>query len=219
MRKMTILKRLLPVLMLGVLSVMIGVTGATVLHTMQLENPIKTPPVEGKIEEDIKGNAKNAKFTNDGEADVFLRVAYTETWLASDGKTILPNRTKDESGNMISPAVPKWNTASPWDWSKESKEGWIYYKKVLPGTVAGPNANHSTGYIVTDVDFANVAKAADERYKTAKYRLHFTMEVVQASDDWDISRDAASELFHKTIALEGNSNWVTNKYNATIQWN
>ncbi len=218
MRKKTILKRMLPVLMLGVLSVMIGVTGATVFHTMQLENPIKTPPVEGKIEEDIEGNAKNAKFTNDGEADVFLRVAYTETWLASDGKTILPNRTKDKSGNMIAPAIPNWDRGTSWDWSKEGTEGWIYYKKVLPGTVSGLQ-NHSTGYIVTDVDFANVAKAADERYKTAKYRLHFTMEVVQASDDWDVSKDAASQLFHKTIALEGNSNWEKNKYNATIQWN
>lgn len=122
MRKKTILKRMLPVLMLGVLSVMIGVTGATVFHTMQLENPIKTPPVEGKIEEDIEGNAKNAKFTNDGEADVFLRVAYTETWLASDGKTILPNRTKDKSGNMIAPAIPNWDRGTSWDWSKEDRK-------------------------------------------------------------------------------------------------
>lgn len=219
MHKRTILKRLLPILMLVVLSVLVGVTGATVLHNVELENPIKTPPVEGDVKEDLDGDAKNAKFINTGEADVFLRVAYTETWIAEDG-TILPNMTKNAAGTLVSPAKPNWDKSSGvWDWSKEGTEGWIYYNKVLPGAISKLD-NKSTNYIVTDVDFSNVTKdvVVDPRYKKAKYRLHFTMEVVQASDDWNVSKNAVHDLFSKSISSSG-SDWKTEKYTTTITWN
>jgi len=52
MDKKNIIKKLLPMGLLLAASVAIGVTGATVLHTLKLENPIKTPTVEGEIKEE-----------------------------------------------------------------------------------------------------------------------------------------------------------------------
>ena len=78
------LKKCLPVLLIAA-AMVVGVTGATVIHKLTMENPIKTPTVEGGIPEDLENGAKKVAFVNDGEADVFLRVAFSETWTAKDG--------------------------------------------------------------------------------------------------------------------------------------
>jgi len=76
MDKRKVLSKLLPMIVLVSLSIAAGVTGAAVIHSMQLENPIKTPVVEGGITENLDQGAKEVSFTNNGEADVFLRVAF-----------------------------------------------------------------------------------------------------------------------------------------------
>ncbi len=47
MDKRKVLSKLLPMIVLVSVSIAAGVTGAAVIHSMQLENPIKTPVVEG----------------------------------------------------------------------------------------------------------------------------------------------------------------------------
>lgn len=212
------LVRILPMLLLLAVSMAVGVTGATILHELRLENPIKTPTVEGSIPEDLNQGAKKAAFSNDGEADVFLRVTYAETWTAKDG-TILPNTTKDKSGRDVIPAKPVWKTAK---WYTGSEDGWYYYKNVLPGTRAEANSdNRKTELLVDGVNFLTAAELAalpDGRYKDAKYQLHFTMEIVQASDDWEnVSVPAVQQMFHKTLGAKP-TGWDTNKYQAVIDW-
>ncbi|HIT42224.1 MAG TPA: hypothetical protein IAB60_09060, partial [Candidatus Caccovicinus merdipullorum] len=70
------LRKFFPVILL-IFAMAVGFTGATVLHSLTLENPIKTPTTDGGITEKLDNNAKKVSFTNNGEADVFLRVACT----------------------------------------------------------------------------------------------------------------------------------------------
>lgn len=231
-------KRILPIFLLAA-SLLIGSTGATVLHKMSLENPIKTPPVHGIVEEDLQNGAKKAHFINTGEADVFLRVGYTETWLWSEGEgketIILPNKAKTKTGDIISPAVLKVNkpgetqvTAPALDTWTAGSDGWVYYNKVLPGSIYAKAVSTAdldgNGYadvqqtpnFVDTVNF-QVDDLVDERYKTAKYELHFTMEVVQASDEAAVSNEAVEQLFKKSINIP--ADWNQDKYSYSITWN
>ena len=49
MDKRKVLSKLLPMIVLVSLSIAAGVTGAAVIHSMQLENPIKTPVVGQRL--------------------------------------------------------------------------------------------------------------------------------------------------------------------------
>lgn len=208
------LKKCLPVLLIAA-AMVVGVTGATVIHKLTMENPIKTPTVEGGIPEDLENGAKKVAFVNDGEADVFLRVAFSETWTAKDG-TILPNETKLTANAAKADPVanPNWILNN---WDTERGDGWYYYKKVLPGSRSG-QSNHSTGLIVDKVEFEDLTKIPDTRYRDAHYEIHFVMEMVQASDDWKVSRDAVQEMFGIDLGDTAPGNWDTNKYAVTISW-
>ena len=190
-------RKLLSIFLLFAAAAVIGITGATVIHKLTLENPIKTPTVTGEIEEKNEGNVKNAVFTNTGEADVFLRVAYAESWTyqskdANDkpcgASILLPNKgvLKSSGGQSVPIAVPNWAGRNS-DWI-DGKDGWWYYKKVLP-------SGQKTSAFVEEVDFSNVLQAEDERYKTAEYQLHFTMEVVQCSAEREVSQNAIDTVF------------------------
>lgn len=220
MAKRPVWQRLLPPGLLLAAAVAVGVTGATVLHQMTLENLIKTPPVEGHIEEDIKNNYKNASFVNDGEADVFLRVAYTETWMYQEEgtTTVLPNQAEKKDGSgKVSVAAPVWNMAN---WI-DGGDGWLYYTHVLPGSASGqPKDKCETENLVGEVKFLDadaMNRLEDDRYKGADYQLHFTMEIVQASDDQNVSEAAVKELFGRDVSLP-DSGWLENKYGCTIGW-
>ncbi len=179
----------------------IGNTAATVLHKMTLENPIKTPSVTGKIEEQpeiLERGDKKVTFINEGEADVFIRAAYSEKW--TSGNMILPNP----------PGVsPKINSD---DWVK-GDDGWYYYRYVLPGSASGkPEDKRKTSSFIEKVTFGTL----DETYKKASYEIHAVMEIVQASDDVIVSQEAVKELFGKNITVpEG---WNGNKYTYTVSW-
>lgn len=208
------LKKCLPVLLIAA-AMVVGVTGATVIHKLTMENPIKTPTVEGSIPEELENGTKKVKFTNDGEADVFLRVAFSETWTAKDG-TILPNETKlTANAQEAKPvATPKLQLD---DWDTGRGDGWYYYTKILPGSRSG-QTNHSTGWIVENVDFEDLTQIPDTRYRDAHYEIHFVMEMVQASDDWGVSQDAVEKMFGIDLGETAPDNWDTNKYEATISW-
>lgn len=214
MAKTINLKKCLPVLLIAA-AMVVGVTGATVIHKLTMENPIKTPTVEGSIPENLENGAKEVAFVNDGEADVFLRVAFSETWTANDG-TILPNETKlNANENETRPvAKPNWKFDN---WDTERGDGWYYYENVLPGSRSG-QTSHTTGLIVDGVDFETLADIPDTRYRDAHYEIHFVMEMVQASDDWKVSRDAVQEMFGIDLGETAPANWDTGKYAVTISW-
>lgn len=226
-------KRSALVLLLAVLAAAAGTTGAAVLHSLRLDNSIKTPPVEGIITENLENGGKTVSFTNTGEADVFLRVAWGQTWSVSkeEGgkKTALPNelkRKKEGAGkaaeaknadDVIRPAVPVFKSD---DWYLDREDGWYYYKRVLPGSGSGKaEGERSTAPLVTGVDFSGLeeAEGLDPRYEEADYRLHFTMETVQASAEPKVSEDAVREIFQKEIALNEES-WQSDRYRYEIAW-
>lgn len=208
------------VTLMAVLALGIGGTGAAVRHRMALKNEVRTPTVNVTTNETI-GNVdhsgkkqKEVMFTNTGSADVFLRIAYAETWIYTEsltgGKTeqiILPNRS--ETGNDDSIVSKEWDSK----WSKhwyDGGDGWYYYKKVL-------EAGQNTEEILRSVTFNDTDNYPDSRYTDAEYQLHFQVEAVQASDELQVSKDAVKELFDKSISVEENG-WPGNKYTTTVLW-
>ncbi len=203
-------KKFFPAILMAA-AMAVGVTSATVIHKLTMENPVKTPTVEGYIPETM--DPKQAQFQNDGEADVFLRVAYSETWTDKDGM-ILPNQAARKDGTLVPVATPVWD----WDgWTANPDDGWYYYSQVLPGSKSGKaEAQRKTNQVVNGVNFVSFDKLADTRYQDAKYEIHFVMEIVQASDDWEVSQDAVEEMFGLTLAEP--TGWQTDKYQAVIDW-
>lgn len=219
MAKRKFFKLVLPMFFVAA-AMTVGVTGATVLHKLTMENPIKTTPVDGTITENLDKGAKKVSFTNNGEADVFLRVSFSESWTSKDG-TILPNRTKNAAGEIVPVAVPAWQLD---DWETDMKDGWYYYKKVLPGSRSGKDPDDRTTAPLLgnadgeeDVKFEDLTALPDTRYQDADYEIHFVMEIVQASDTWQVSEDAVKELFHRRITVDLND-WQTDKYSADLTW-
>lgn len=211
MAKKNVWKRWFPAALLAAVSAAVGITGAVVVHNLTLENPIKTPPVEGTIKEELSGTSKKAAFKNTGEADVFLRVAYTETWTYTDaeGEHILPNYAKKTgSTETYRVASPEWVNTDRWQLDPGS--GWLYYYKALP-------VGETTELIVDQVDFAGTGSNPEvslnelvdgDKYREAEYDLHFTLEVVQASDDVQVSRDAIAALFGEDKSSSIRDNWT-----------
>lgn len=273
-------KRLFLLLGLGIASAALGASFALTRHEVGLKNTVRTPTVVTEIKEELE-NGKAVRFTNNGSADVFLRVSYGEAWHYNGGGAVTDADSKTENtangdsdtANTASPegeilsnmvtvagdngetqvvpaAQPKWlwaeattpkgetSVAGLW---QDGKDGWWYYKKVLPAK--GGSAANMTGYILQSVDFSNVDSIADaalkEKYKSASYDLHFVIETVQASDEWQVSLDAIQALFGRQSAEEAGTGvkkqvsivlddldsagdaaayWDKNKYSCTFQW-
>lgn len=220
--------RLTGIALLAALAVGIGSTGAVIRHQIALKNQIKTPTVEVAVHEETGAvtegqKQKKVQFHNTGEADIFLRVAYAETW-KSDGEeedVLLANNKKALTGGGAPIDIASKGEIFPMaDW--QYVDGWYYYRHVLP-------AGQSTGYVLEAVDFSKVGEKTGEKadiYEAAGYELHFQTEAVQASDELEVSRDAAEELFGKTIipqtssgeAIETDEVWKANKDTAEIEW-
>lgn len=207
--------KLAGVALLAAAALAVGATGATIRHNMSMTNKIKTQTIGVEIEEDFEGEAKTKKvsFKSTGTADAFLRISYAEYWEYEyevededgnkDTRTILLPNT-DSEGNNLTELV--WS--SPDDWTLCS-DGWYYYEKVLP-------AEATVSDVITKVTFLEFE---DVRYLTAEYNLHFQAEVVQASDEWQVCKDAALEVFKKAPDGDGApSGWDTDKYKAKISW-
>ena len=100
---------------------------------------------------------------------------------------------------------------------ESGEDGWYYYKKVLPGSASGIR-DRSTEKLVRGVDFIELSGIEDQRYQNAEYQFHFTMEIVQSSDDWNVSRKAVQRLFDRDISVTPDS-WDGDKYGCSINWN
>lgn len=219
-RKKNIAK-LISVLLLVLLTAGIGVTGATISHRMKLTNQIRTPTVSTEIEEEFDpgtpvyaNKTKIVKFRNTGTADIFIRVAYAETWRYQESgeSVLLPNHSE---GREITDKA--WTLSWQADW-QDGGDGWFYYKKVLkPDQVTEAVLNH--------VNFGHVTELSDTRYRTAAYELTFQTEAVQASREIQTAKDAAEHVFGKTITLwngkheiSSDADWNSNKYTALVKW-
>lgn len=218
-RKKNIVK-LISVLLLVLLAVGIGTTGATISHRMKLTNQIRTPTVSTEIKEEFDpGTPENGKktkivrFKNSGTADIFIRVAYSETWSYREGEELLFLPNQSEGYDIVEKSwTQNWRT----EW-QDGGDGWYYYKKVLkPG--------QDTEAVLKSVDFSKIINGV-ERYPKADYELAFQVEAVQASGEIQVAKDAVKEVFGQSITLKNgqsviveDSDWRTNKYTASVEW-
>lgn len=219
-------RRLSLFVIMAVASLAVGYTLGAILHNMSLENAIHTPTVDTDIVENVENGAKVVQFTNEGEADAFIRVAFAESWNYGevDEKEVLSNLCKDQEGDMVPVAQPDWL----WAEGKEVEElwtdggdGWWYYNKVLPAE----GSDRTTEPVLEEVNFDNVSKLSEAdqaKYEEASYDLHFTIEAVQASDDWEVSLDALKELFgdHVKVETKTGNGWTDKegKLSADLVW-
>lgn len=216
--------------LLAALTVGIGSTSAVIRHQIDLKNEISADTVVVEVEEDLADDNQNdwtkpkkVSFKNSGSADVFLRVAYSESWSTAGGadgeKELLSNKMPGSDSDVASKVVSGEN----WELRED---GWYYYKKVLP-------AGSTTESFMEQVDFSNIdslEESLKNTYKNAEYEIHFQAEAVQASDEWKVSEEAAAALFDKDISAAVNDGatiidrdqnkdqWPSNKDTAKIIW-
>lgn len=203
----------------------IGGTGAVIQHKLAVKNTLKTPTVEVSIDDTVgkMDGSKKQKvvfFENQGTADVFIRVAYAERWengekelLSSqspDGKDVVKKFKDTHLENSMENMFPKdeWTLGN---------DGWYYYRHVLKAANEA-DAYDKTEPLLTAVDFSDVA-SEDSEYFGADYELHFQVEAVQASDDYDLNKTAVTTVFGNEVELGTQpSDWATNKYGSQIEW-
>ena len=224
-RKKKNMIKLSGIALLAALTVGIGSTSAVIRHQIDLKNEISADTVVVEVDDNQSDwtKPKKVSFKNSGSADVFLRVAYSESWSTAGGadgeKELLSNKMPGSDSDVASKVVSGEN----WELRED---GWYYYKKVLP-------AGSTTESFMEQVDFSNIdslEESLKNTYKNAEYEIHFQAEAVQASDEWKVSEEAAAALFDKDISAAVNDGatiidrdqnedqWPSNKDTAKIIW-
>ena len=185
----------------------VGVMGATYTynqHNNELDNLLKASLVAGEILEnessvgednqfELRQGAKipkHVKFSNTGEAPVFMRVSFSETWLG------------DIEGWLVGEdTYTKLHWTNEWHEEWQLKEdGWYYYKKILP-------SNTTTAEVLSAVKFVALEELP-LTYRNSNYQLTFTMEVVQYSDEVTVNNDALKSAFNRTATVtDGEVRW------------
>lgn len=202
----------------------IGGTGAVIQHRLAVKNTLKTPTVEVSID-DIVGKIEGSKkqkvvsFENQGTADVFIRVAYAEQWEKenellssqnSDGHDVAKKFKDTQLKNSMENMFPEdeWTLGN---------DGWYYYRYVLEA--ANDSDTDQTKPLLTAVDFSNVSSQESE-YNGADYELHFQVEAVQASDNYELNVEAVDTVFGSEVKLNGTQpdSWETDKYSSRLTW-
>lgn len=201
----------------------IGGTGAVIQHRLAVKNTLKTPTVEVSID-DIVGKTDGSKkqkevsFKNQGTADVFIRVAYAEKWenenelLSSqnpDGHDVAKKFNDSQIENSMEEMFPRdeWTLGN---------DGWYYYRHVLKA--ANDGDTDQTKPLLTAVDFSNISSQESE-YNGADYELHFQVEAVQASDDYELNKEAVTTVFGNEVGLGTQpASWETDKYGSQLTW-
>lgn len=172
-RKKKNMIKLSGIALLAALTVGIGSTSAVIRHQIDLKNEISADTVVIEVEEDLADDnqsdwtkPKKVSFKNSGSADVFLRVAYSESWSTAGGadgeKELLSNKMPDSDSDVASKVVSGEN----WELRED---GWYYYKKVLP-------AGSTTENFMEKVDFSNIESLEESlknTYKEAEYESIF----------------------------------------------
>ncbi|MGU8456276.1 BsaA family SipW-dependent biofilm matrix protein [Clostridium perfringens] len=179
----------------------------SIQHTNHLgADTIKADVIENYTPSEPDGTVtKKVSFKNSGSTDVFVRVAYVETWEKEDQnneKVILNNKL-----NETDIATKNWTNDFYTDWS-DGGDGWLYYNYIL-------KAGESTQEILNSVTFPDYAQAEYKNYGDAEYSLYFKVEMLQASTgDATLNRDevnteASQTVFGKLPFVNYNSNTVT----------
>ena len=115
-RKKKNMIKLSGIALLAALTVGIGSTSAVIRHQIDLKNEISADTVVIEVEEDLADDnqsdwtkPKKVSFKNSGSADVFLRVAYSESWSTAGGadgeKELLSNKMPDSDSDVASKVV------------------------------------------------------------------------------------------------------------------
>lgn len=177
-----------------------------VQHINHLEaDTIKSEIVENYTPHEPVGTVtKEVSFKNAGTTDVFVRMAYVESWEKEDKNKdtmLLKNQLKGQD------VVKKnWTEVffSKWD---DGGDGWFYYKKVLtPG--------ETTEKILSSVTFPDYTQEVYRSYEDADYSLYFKVEMLQASNGSatlnkdDVNQDASQTVFGKAATVDYDTNTV-----------
>lgn len=161
-----------------------GAVWAWNTHTATQDNQLESRTVSATIQEDFPdktvtaGDTKTKSVTvkNTGTAAAFVRVCVAEYWTTGTEQLI------GETG-----VTKNWSTA--WRDDFELRDGWYYYKKVLP---AGGSVQ-----VLDSVTFpASVPNGAS-------YHLDFQVETVQVSSDNAVNKNATKTLFGRTGTVSG----------------
>lgn len=161
-----------------------GAVWAWNAHTTRQDNQLESRTVSATIQENFPdttvtaGDTKTKSVTveNTGTAAAFVRVCVAEYWT-----------TETEQLLGVDEVTKKWSTA--WRDDFELRDGWYYYKKVLP---AGGSVQ-----VLESVTFpANVPNGAS-------YHLDFQVETVQVSSEAAVNKDATKTLFGRTGTVGG----------------
>lgn len=178
-----------------------------VQHTNHLvADTIKADVIESYTPSEPDGTVtKKVSFKNSGSTDVFVRVAYVETWEKEDQnneKVILNNKL-----NETDVAKKNWTNDFYTDWY-DGGDGWLYYNYIL-------KAGESTQEILNSVTFPDYTHSKYKNYVDAEYSLYFKVEMLQASTgDATLNKDevnieASKTVFGRSPSINYNSNTVT----------
>ena len=182
----------------------IGVSYAYNQHNTELDNMLRASSVAGEIIENEnpaeesnpfelrpgEETPKRVRFKNTGEADVFVRVSFSELWTSKDGSWL---------ANDYNYTTLHWTSMWQKAWELK-KDGWYYYKKVLPSKAM-------TDEVLSAVEFAPYEELLPE-YRTGVYKLLFTMEVLQYSEEKAVNDDALEKAFGCTATVtNGEVEW------------
>lgn len=161
-----------------------GAVWAWNTHTATQDNQLESRTVSATIQEDFPdktvtaGDTKTKSVTveNTGTAAAFVRVCVAEYWTTGTEQLI------GETG-----VTKNWSTA--WNDNFELRDGWYYYKKVLPAD--------GSVQVLDSVTFpASVPNGAS-------YHLDFQVETVQVSSDNAVNKNATKTLFGRTGTVSG----------------
>jgi len=177
-----------------------GMVYAYIKQQTELENYLQSHQTGIEIEENfpianVRADVtatKQVRFRNTGSSPVLLRVAYSEHWQDNWMSRVVWH---PDPGNI---ATKNWTAAwtSEWDY----KDGWYYYKKVLPAGAATDRILES----ITMADYP-IMRAP---YTTSNYDLSFIAEAVQLSDELLVNNQASDSVFGRraTVTIETTSN-------------
>ena len=162
----------------------IGVTYAIFQKSMNITNRFNTAEYNVKIDEEFNPSTwpgvttKKVSVNNEGTAPVLVRVSYNEIWKYNGN--IINNLVNGQ--NVV---IKNWVSTFNTDWTY--KDGWYYYKKVLPGK--------SSVQILESIKLND--SIATMEYQNGEYELIFNYEAVQAT------KEAEKELWGHDITISG----------------
>lgn len=203
-------KKLWVVCGLSVLLV-IGTTLAVWHQRIQQTNHLEADTIKAQVVENFTPCepkdtvTKDVSLKNEGTTDVFVRVAYVETWEKKDKNNETMLLSNQLSGKDV--ATKNWTDSFSADW-QDGGDGWFYYKYVLP-------AGGSTAKILNNVTFPDYMQEAYQNYGDADYSLYFKVEMLQAStgdatlNKDTVNQEASQTVFGKSADVDYKTNAVT----------